>query len=140
MMDSIREIITLFGGMDRLRERSIRIEVEGFMPLCIEYVGEGPRGGILVSIAHYYLQNGDLMADPDLSVEVQPSGEWLPVAYQQDGLGIYQEAVYLERDKVIERQRLVNDLLVFMQMWDENIKEQGYVEAARRTCSDKSGG
>lgn len=131
-MESVREIIALFGGMEHLQKAAIRVEVEGLMPLCIEYVGDGPRGGTLISVAHYFVQHGDLMADPDLIVEVQNNGEWLPVAYQQDGLGIYQEAVYLEGDKVMEQSRLVNDLLAFMQMWDRNIKEQGFVEAARR--------
>jgi len=132
MMESIREIIALFGGVDLLRKAAIRVEVEGFMPLCIEYVGVGPRGGTLISVAHYYLQQGDLMADPDLTIEVLTEGDWSPVAYQQDNLGIYQEAVSLDGGKMVERRRLVNDLLAFMRVWDENIKEQGFIEAARR--------
>jgi hypothetical protein len=131
-MKSIEEIVQVTGGWDRLRSRPLKIEVEGFLPLCIEVIGKGPRGGMLVSIAHYFLQNGDLMADPDLTIEAQADGTWLPVAYQQDGLGIYQEAVFLDGDKVIVQQKLVNDLLAFMRLWDRNINEQGFIAAARR--------
>jgi hypothetical protein len=131
-MESVREIIALFGGMDSLRERSIRVEVEGMMPLVIEYVGEGPRSGTLVSVAHYFVQNGDLMADPDLTVEVQNSGEWLPVAYQQDGLGIYQEAVYLEGDKVMEQQSLRPSAVIASDLSEEFSYEVS-IHKVRRT-------
>jgi hypothetical protein len=36
-----------------------RLEVPGFMRLVIEHIGTGPRGGELVSVAHYGEQNGD---------------------------------------------------------------------------------
>ena len=130
-MESVREIIDVFGGMARLRQEVMRVEAAGFMPLHIERIGVGPRGGVLVSVAHYYVQNGDLMADPDLTVEVV-DGEWSPVAYRQDGLGVYQEAVYLDGDRVTVRPGLVNDLKQFMQAWDRNLRDQGFVDAARK--------
>ncbi|HEY7315217.1 MAG TPA: hypothetical protein VH643_38145 [Gemmataceae bacterium] len=138
-MDSVREIIALFGGMAKLQELAIRVESPGFMPLAIEYVGVGPRGGALVGVAHHYLQNGDLMCDPEVVFEVF-GDDWQPVTYQQDNIGLYQEAVFLDGDKVMLRPKLTKDLQAFMQLWDKNLTDQGFVEAARRTCSDKSGG
>jgi hypothetical protein len=131
-MKSIEEIIEARGGWDHLRSHPIKVEVgEGFMPLCIEHVGPGPRGGLLVSIAHYYEQNGDLMADPDLVVEViRQTGEWLPVSFQQDNLGIYREAVTVQGDGLVVRSRLVDDLRQFMRIWDSALREQGFVAAA----------
>jgi hypothetical protein len=38
-----------------------RIDNPPYMPLCIEVIGPN-----LISIAHYGLQNGDLMADPEM--------------------------------------------------------------------------
>ena len=35
------------------------------MPVSVEVVGTRPQGALIVSIAHYYEQNGDLMADPE---------------------------------------------------------------------------
>jgi len=108
--------------------------VPGFMPLCIEYVGFGPRGGMLVSVMHWYEQNGDVMRDPDLVTEYLPeTGEWCPVSYQQDSMGLYQEAVTLQEDgSVTVDERLVRDLKRFMDLWDRNIRDQGFLEAARQ--------
>ena len=45
-MNSIREIIEARGGWDRLKAQPIKVEVgEGFMPLCVEYVGLGAGAG-----------------------------------------------------------------------------------------------
>jgi hypothetical protein len=133
-MKSIEQIIEAKGGWQHLEDHPIKVEVEGFMPLCIEYVGVGPRGGVLVSVMHYFVQNSDAMRDPDLVFEYLPgSGEWCPVSYQQDSMGLYQEAVALQEDgSVIVDERLVRDLQRFMDQWDRNIRDQGFVEAARK--------
>jgi len=129
---NLKQIIEILGGFERLKQEPIQITVEGFMPLNIEYVGKGPRGGLLVSIMHYYTQHGDLMRDPDLVVEViAASDEWLPVSYQQDSMGLYQEAVSVEETGLVVRSKLVEDLKRFMHLWDRNLGEQGFVEAAR---------
>jgi hypothetical protein len=131
-MKSIEEIIEARSGWDSLKSHPIKVEVgEGFMALCIEHIGPGPRGGLLISIAHYYEQHGDLMADPDLVVEViRQTGEWLPMSFQQDNLGIYQEAVTVEGDGLVVRSKLVADLQQFMRLWDQALREQGFVSAA----------
>lgn len=131
-MKNVKQIIELLGGFERLKREPIKLTVEGFMPLSIEYVGKGPRGGLLVSIMHFYTQHGDLMRDPDLVVEVLPAtDEWLPFSCQQDSLGLYQEAVSGEGDCLKVRSRLAADLRQFMELWSRNLKDQGFVEAAR---------
>ncbi len=141
-MKNVKQIIEVLGGYERLKRQPIQLAVEGFMPLSVEYIGQGPRGGLLISVMHFYTQSGDLMRDPDLVVEVMvPSDEWLPVSYQQDSLGLYQEAVRVEDDGLKVRSRLVNDLRGFMDLWDRNLEEQGFVAAARllaRQGSDSS--
>jgi hypothetical protein len=132
-MNSVKEIINLYGGMEKLQKLAIWVEVEGFMPLSIEYAGVGLRGGSLVSIAHYYQQNGDMMADPDLVVEII-GDEWHPVTYQQDNIGLYEEAVYQEGEKVLLRPKLIEDLQSFMELWNINLQQQGFVDAAGRQC------
>jgi hypothetical protein len=136
--ESVKAIIDLFGGMARLQQAGIRVEISNLMPSCIEYLGTGLRGGVLLSIAHYHLQNGDLFADPELVVAVIGE-DWHPVTYQQDNGGLYHEAVYEEDGQVMLRPRLIRELQQFMTMWDSNVKNQGYIDAARRACSDKQG-
>ena len=74
-----------------------------------------------------------MLADPDLVVKViRQTGEWLPVSFQQDNVGIYQEAVAVEGDSLIVRSKLVDDLRQFMRIWDSALREQGFVDAARK--------
>ncbi|MGB8644443.1 MAG: hypothetical protein WCF84_04350 [Anaerolineae bacterium] len=103
------------------------------MPLVIEYIGSAPRGLPLISVVHYYMQNGDAMCDPEMTFKVDPEGkqDWGPVTYQQDTLGIYQEAVWRESNgRVMIHPALVKDLKAFARSWDRNLKEQGFLKVA----------
>lgn len=129
-MKTVTKIIEAFGGMEKLRDHPIKIQNEPYMPLCIEWIGDqGPRGWPMVAVFHHYTQNGDLMMDPEMTFEIARVG-WFPLSYRQDGLGIYQEAVYRDDDKVMVAPRLVRDLESFAAQWDRNIAEQGFL--ARR--------
>lgn len=132
-MRTVSRIIELRGGLKRLADHSIRLEgPPGFMPLVVEYVGVGFRGFPLISVAHYFEQHGDLMADPEMTFEVAGS-DWQPLTFQQDGLGVYQEAVYQGEDgQTMVRPKLLQDLRAFARIWDDNIAVQGYLEVAMR--------
>ena len=49
-----------------------------YMPVVIEKTGILPGYGELVSIAHYSLQNGDLMADPEMEFTIV-GGDYYPI-------------------------------------------------------------
>lgn len=142
-MKNVAGIIELHGGLEELRSRPIRVEppCSGLMRLCVERVGIGPRAMPQVSVAHYFIQNGDLMADPDLVFEVDPdedgplswkTGVWGPVQFTQHATGTYQEAVFVRDGKVMMSARLVDSLKSFTRMWDRDIRSQGYVAAFDR--------
>jgi hypothetical protein len=135
-MKSIEEIIAVTGGWDRLRCRPLKVEVPGYLPLNIEIIGKGPGGGLLLAVSHTYVQNGDLMRDPEVVAEVTPgSSDWLPISFRQDNLGILHEAVVSEGGVFLFHHGLVADLRKFMAFWDENIRQQGFTEAARQATS-----
>jgi hypothetical protein len=147
---NIARIVELNGGLGNLGSKPIRIEPpsSGLMRLCIEYVGTGPRGMPLVSVAHYFEQNGDLMADPDLVFEVNPAkdgplswktGEWGPVSFTQHSTGTYQEAVVIQDGKVMVAPKLIASLKSFARMWDRNVQAQGYVVAFEQQRRAKVG-
>ena len=130
-MKTVAKIIDLFGGLEALKQQPIRLKVEGFMPLTIEHVGVGPRGQPLVSVAHYYEQQGDLMADPDMTFEVA-DGTWSPVEFQQASPPVYQRAVLVDDDgKVLIKPKLLADLKRFAALWDRNLRDQGFLKAAQ---------
>jgi len=53
----------------------------GMMDLHVEHIGDCPLGP-QYSLAHYYEQGGDLIADPDLVVARLADGRWVPVQFQ----------------------------------------------------------
>ena len=138
-MRTIEEIIEVTGGWDALHKRPIKIEVENFMPLHVEIIGRGSSGGVVLSVMHTFLQNGDVMRDPDVVIEiVADSGDWMPISYRQDSLGIFQEPVWSEGGNVLFDHGLIADLRQFLNKWDANLKEQGFVAAAKLTASQSS--
>ena len=132
-MKTVQAIIDLFGGLPNLRNNPIKIEVIGFMPLSIEYIGTGPRGLPLVSVMHYYEQHGDICRDPDMECELDAQGIWNPISYRQDSIGMMQEAVFTDSQTgaVKVRPRLIRDLKRFARTWDHNLDEQGFLAKAR---------
>lgn len=140
-MKNAARIIRLNGGLAALADRPIRIDLCGHDRLCVEHVGPAPTPGLqLVSIAHYFEQNGDLMSDPEMEFEVDPgdgpigwgSGTWRPATITQSPAGRHSRAVYRgDAGRVLMRPGLVRELSQFARMWDRNIGSQGYVDAFR---------
>jgi hypothetical protein len=140
-MKNVKAIIETLGGLNSLERNPISLRVPSFMPLSVEIIGRGPRGGVLLSVMHWFEQNGDLMRDPDVEIEIMPdSGEWLPVSYRQDSLGIFQEAVAVVDGEVRVNAKLVRDLRSFLVSWDRNVGDQGFVEAAKALAVKRRNG
>lgn len=98
---------------------------KSIMPVCIECIEETKHGKIF-SVTHYYTQEGDLMSDPDMTF-LQVSGHYIPMSYQQDGLGIFQRAVWFEgaQGEVVNfHPKMQEDLTSFANLWMRNIREQ----------------
>lgn len=138
-MKTVQAIIDLFGGITKIRDNPIKIEVKGFMPLSIEHIGTGPRGMPLVSVMHYYEQHGDIMRDPDMEFEVGQDGTWYPISYRQDSMAMMQEAVFrdAETGEVKTRPKLVRDLKRFMKLRNQNLHDQGFLDKAREMIGNQ---
>ena len=84
-----------------------------------------------MSVAHYGKRNDDLIRDPEIVFEVA-AGPWHPVSIQQDYVGSYREAVFIGAEgKVYVRPDEVRDIAAFARIWDRNLKQKGFVDAAR---------
>ena len=81
------------------------------------------RNGNLIRIAlsHYYKQNGDMIADPDMEVIVNTQLMTANAMTYQDSM-IFQTA---ENDGGIN-QKLVNSLNEFLDQWLQNCIDQGH--------------
>ena len=94
-----------------------------FMAACVEIIGRTGLGP-LVSVAHYYEQNGDLMRDPDVVFLIGADQHIYPISFRQDGLGIDQEAAYVEDGVWKVRTKMQAEITRFCNMWMRNIDDQ----------------
>lgn len=78
------------------------------------------------SVAHYYEQNGDLMADPDMTFFKSADGEVYPCTFQQDNLAIYRIGLDITVEGVIEAENAEEQAgqAEFANGWMRNIAEQ----------------
>jgi len=83
------------------------------------------------SIAHYYEQEGDLMADPDVMFYVA-GGDVYPVEITQAGLGVYRRYVEFEGGVPARiNARGQADLTSFANTWMKNIQAQQFRRGTR---------
>ena len=99
-----------------------------YMPVHVEFIGERGQGKMF-SVSHYYEQNGDTMADPDMEFIRTPDGNYYPMAYRLDSLGVYQVSIELGNIKAGEpkfriRPSMQRDHANFANQWMENIEDQ----------------
>ncbi len=101
----------------------------GLMPVSVEILQRKDQR-FVVSVAHYYEQNGDLMRDLDMTFLAIWKGaeksEFYPLSFQQDGTGVFQESATLDIDLNVTafKPRQQADHAVFVGLWMKNVKWQ----------------
>ena len=80
------------------------------------------QGNIVrIALSHYYKQNGDMIADPDMEIIINTQLMTANAMTYRDSM-IFQSA---EQDGAIN-QKLVNDLNEFLDQWLQNCIDQGH--------------
>ena len=96
----------------------VRFDMSGYQRLVIE------RHGELISVAHYFEQNGDLVPDPDVELHYPT---WTPTAITQ-AIG-YRREKFIERDgRTLVDTRFDREVSSFLNMWARNIQAQGWAQ------------
>lgn len=102
---------------------------ESFMAVSVDCLQRVPLGDVF-SVSHYYEQNGDLMADPDMTfLKATLDGRVYPLTFRQDGgIPFNQEAATLVDGGTSFRfrPRMQRDIATFAGQWMANIKQQQY--------------
>lgn len=113
---------TLTTGLAMGDARKIDNAAGAFMAVHVDRIGER-----LYSVAHYFRQNGDMMADPDVVFLHGDDGGWYPIEITMHATGYYQRAATLDatgRNVATVRPRAQRDLATFCGTWMRNIKAQ----------------
>ena len=117
-MKKIKQILK-YKGINDAEQMEINenytIESDIYEDLTIEKIDDD-----LISVAQTYTQRMELMRDPEIVFRVDERGDWTPIEYQQDDMGIYQ------------RDLSGLSLNGFVEQWDQNLENQGFVEAAEK--------
>ncbi len=94
----------------------------GYQPLSIEVLPPSmcPAGVPAVAVSHSFLQNGDLMRDPEIVFAVAEWDAWLPYEITQDPVGIYRNAY---NDGALYP-RVVSDMTGLVNAWARNLLAQ----------------
>jgi len=109
-------------------ERSYRLTAPGFMNLFVERLPdeEGPEA-VVLSLAHYFEQSGDLCQDPEMTVRIGPQMGGRSYAealtFQQSIPPIYRE-VYPEPGKFYPKVK--RQLNAFLELWLKDLGQQGH--------------
>jgi hypothetical protein len=112
-------------GMDMNSNDGImRIDNEPFERLCIEKIDTN-----VISVSHYFEQNGDLVPDPDMVFFILDS-YWYPVSFQNQLT--YQESMEYDNDgQIVEILENIRSMISFTDTWADIISSQGYLEAVK---------
>ena len=128
--DTIYERLIAIGiiGKDGLPnfDGNIKLKSDGYMDLNIDFLFSGIKGDYVIALAHNYLQNGDVMADPDMEIKVMPRFKMAEaLTFRQDGVLALNQRVYEVVDgKVMVKPRLKKELNSFLSGWLLNLKKQ----------------
>lgn len=134
-MNTVLRIIEDSGGLKP--GNAISIENAPWMRLAIEVLAErGPDGHLVVSVAQYGELNGDLMRDPEMlfeAVERDGVAELWPFYFRNDYVGVEQRSRYRnESGNLVCLPQRTREMETFARMWDQNLSDQGFLEAFRR--------
>jgi hypothetical protein len=101
---------------------SLRLDMPHFDRLVIEKIA--PKQ---ISVAHYFEQNGDLVADPDIVFFLDDAG-WIPIGITQ--VFGYQRVAFLRPDGTRMIAALPDDQLavaIFADDWAANLEAQNWL-------------
>lgn len=112
---------------------------EPYMDLNFDFLHKDSEGRYRIALSHYYEQNGDLIADPDMEIRIDPSMQMAEGLTYQDTYG-YKE-VYEERDgKEYVNTALKRELNRFLNQWLNNLINQGHkIDLTRKEEEETEG-
>ena len=103
-----------------------KLKSEGYMDLSIDILSDNEEEKH-IAMAHNFIQNGDVMADPDMEIKIYKKTKMAEaLTYQLSSLGIFQR-VYPEPGKVYPKLKI--QLNSFLDQWLTNLLSQGFNSA-----------
>ena len=81
--------------------------------------------GDVLTLAHIYVQNGDLMWDPRIDFKIDyEDRKATPISYEMSGLGIYED--YDIENPTPQLMEKINEMLDYTDGWLDNVEAKDY--------------
>lgn len=110
-------------------EGHLKFKAKGFTDLNFDNISwkeNNRKKTFRIAMAHNFIQNGDVMASPDMEIRIHVKIKMAEaLTYQQDDLGLYQE-VYPSSG--LTNRAFKTNLNNFLLTWLKNVKKQGFKE------------
>ncbi len=127
-----RKLLKVIPGLLTIPEHGKSV-VKGYMDLNLDILQRKPER-IIIALSHYYKQNGDMIADPDMEVAVYPQRQTTEALTYQDCYSY--RRVYGE-DNATTDVRAKRDLNQFLSQWLSNLIAQGHrIALESEDCQD----
>lgn len=122
------KLTKIFNLSELSYEDEILIKSGAFEDLSIDLLWVG-NGYMEIAMDQHYIQNGDLMFDPEMRLRVYPDRKIVEaLTYRQDGLGIYQEVYQFDDDgnATYVNPTLKKQLNAFLGTWLTQLINNGF--------------
>ena len=127
---------TIFKELNKIvnLEKLIRLEhlkytSKGFMDLNFDFLRVDEQNRGIFAISHYYKQNGDMIADPDMELRIDNSWDTPTCeALTFQDINGYQEVYPTINNEEMVYPKLKKSLNSFLLQWIKNIQQQNFKE------------
>jgi hypothetical protein len=131
---NFKKLEKIFGDLTELKGKEyLKLKANNYMALSFDILGHTEKGFIL-SMAHNYEQNGDLIPDPDMEIQIDLEKKTAEALTFQNSLIYSRVYEYNDKgEKIGVRTKLKKDLNGFLEMWTKNIIQQGHKITEEKT-------
>jgi len=119
-IEKILEAHNLLADYQASPEFYVKFTQPSFDPLVIE------RHGAQVVVGHYFIQNGDLMADPEIVFDY---ATWTPLELTQHPVGVYRSKFHYRDGVQYVDTRFDAAVRPLVELWAYNLVHQGWTTA-----------
>lgn len=119
-IEKILEAHNLLADYQASPEFYVKFTQPSFDPLVIE------RHGEQVVVGHYFIQNGDVMADPEIVFDY---ATWTPLELTQHPVGVYRSKFHYRDGVQYVDTRFDAAVRPLVEIWANNLVHQGWTSA-----------
>jgi hypothetical protein len=119
-VEKILEAHNLLADYQASPEFYVKFTQPSFDPLVIE------RHGEQVVVGHYFIQNGDVMVDPEIVFDY---ATWTPLELTQHPMGVYRSKFHYRDGVQYVDTRFDAAVRPLVQLWATNLENQGWTSA-----------